>query len=284
MQISWIDTENLNSLLARIAPAVEPSKPVAVEESPLELPPDEFGLFAIPEAPMMEMPVNVDEMPADVPEIQEAARQAQEADDEHSTPVVPEPPLPNQDAALPLSRIRDRLRSIRQRAVDAGILKSLPESEVNAFRGAEADAGHMASAHQSLSHEPAVVVATGSRRERLATFAAWARAQLHDHGGHVVVMDDAGELLWGGDGNAALVMSTMMACGAAIRTSAAPACCVTTVIRQTLASGNFLSVIPTGVEAGVLHIAVAAPEALSDEMARRLSEGLATSMRGLGSE
>jgi len=278
MQISWIDPENLNALLARITPAGGVSAPAAVEEVPPELPPEDFGLFVTPDS-SMDAPQSVEVQPdaASAPVI----HSDEDLDSEEVDADAHEPPLHNPDAALPLSRIRDRLRSIRQRAFDAGILTRLPESEpANCPEDAPASRRDVVS-EAGQREAPTGVVATGTRRERLASFAAWARVQLHEQGGHVVIMDDGGELLWGGEGNAALVMSTMMACGAAIRTSAASACGVNTVIRQALASGNFLTVIPVAFESGMLHIAVAAPSALPDELAVRLSAGLASSMRGI---
>lgn len=281
MQVSWIDAEHLNSLLARIAPAEKPRETPQPDDVPPTLAPipaEDFGFLTPPAAPVAEVAAEVLLVPdREVASGQGAAPSVEwgehEADEDESS-------LPNPGAAVPLSRIRDRLRAIRQSALDAGILT----------RGAEAAAvapAFVAAPTSTTLSEPEVKAATagpsasGTQRERLAAFAAWARTQLQEHGGYVVVMDDHGELLWGGGGNAAMVLSTMMACGAAIRASAAPACGVSTVIRRTLSSGNVLTVIPAAMEAGGLHVAVTGPVALSDEMAERLRGGLQTAMQGL---
>lgn len=279
MQVSWIDAEHLNSLLARIAPAEKPADALVGDDlpfGPAPIPADEFGfLTSSPASPAEVAP----EVPlAREPEV--APGQAAAPSEEWEKPEEEETSLHNPGAAVPLSRIRDRLRAIRQSALDAGIL--MRGSDGAAATPAVVAPPPMAAPVEMRERGAAAgPSASGTQRERLAAFAAWARVQLQEHGGHVVVMDDNGELLWGGGGNAAMVLSTMMACGAAIRASAAPACGVGTVIRRTLSSGNVLTVIPAELEAGGLHVAVTGPEALSDEMAAQLRDGLASAMQGL---
>ncbi|MEZ5386176.1 MAG: hypothetical protein R3F13_11740 [Prosthecobacter sp.] len=266
----------MNSLLERITPPEKPQEPTLEDEMSAEVaipPVDGLGFLDAPlhtDVPEHEEPPSVS--PSDVV----AARVAAEPD-ESDEPVEDDSSIHNPGAALPLSRIRDRLRAIRQSAVESGILSRVSEPVSPPPAEDSAQAEPVADVEQNTL--PPGLKATGTQRERLASFAVWARGQLQEHGGHIVVMDDAGELLWGGEGNPAMVLSTMMACGAAIRASAGPACGVGTVIRRVLASGNVLTVIPTPMDAGGLHVAVTAPVALSDEVAERLRAGLAAVMR-----
>ncbi len=208
---------------------------------------------------------------------------------------------PNPAAALPLNRIRDKLRAIRQRATEAGILTrttevlSAPAHEEPAAAPAPEDerdgdeveedtcADEPATKLESQSppsqpHAPAFEVPHGSRDVRLAAFAAWARKVLHEDGGHVLVMSDDGEVLWGGEAKAGLVLSTMMAWGAAIRASALSACETPPVIHQPLASGNVLTVIPCETAGGMVHAAVAAPAGLTHKQAHLLRGALCAAM------
>lgn len=87
-------------------------------------------------------------------------------------------------------------------------------------------------------------------------------------------MNDDGEVLCGGAATAGLVLSTMMAWGAAIRASAMSACETPPVIHQPLASGHVLTVIPCETAIGMVHAAVAAPVGLSHELAHILRGAL----------
>lgn len=282
MQVSWIDAEHLNSLLARISPVEKPQESLPADEVFVASAPptgDDFGFLDAPMHP--EAPVREEVPTVGVPCI--VAVPASMEPDESDEPAVDEDeqPLHNPGAALPLSRIRDRLRAIRQSAVDAGILT---RSAGPVAASSATDSAQEVVADTDKRDAAPGPEASGTRRERLASFASWARGRLQEHGGHIVVMDDSGEFLWGGEGNPAMVLSTMMACGAAIRASAGPACGVSTVIRRTLASGHVLTVIPTTLDTGGLHVAVTAPVALSDEVAGSLRDGLVLAMQGFASE
>jgi len=237
MQVSWIDVDNLNALLARIAPQAAPEAPLPV------MPP-----ASVPE-PAGQFMMNAEEEPAPLSTVVD-----------EDDPPEEEAPLPYPEAALPLSKIRDKLRSIRQRANEAGILAK-PEMP-------------------AASRLAALASAAGGQQERLAAFGSWARQVLREDGGHVLVMNDDGELLWGGDAKAGLVLSAMMAWSATQRGSAHAAACQTApVVRQALASGHTLTVIPCVMSTGVLyHAAVAGPAALSDEVAGELRKALVRTM------
>lgn len=290
MQVSWIEAEDLQALLARIAPAA-PSRPAG----------------AIPAAPTLAVPENpfiitgLDEPVQDPFDAMEGASSfvdSQPAEQEVSpdpaafsgaalalppeTEDIPEEPMEPAPAALPLSRIRDKLRAIRQRANDAGILARGTATKAPPPAAAPpATPPSPPPAPEAAPALPSFETPTGSRRERLSAFAAWARQPLQEDGGHLLVMTDDGELLWGGEAKAGLVLSAMMAWSANLRSSALSACGELPVMRQPLASGHQLTVIPCQTAPGtLLHVAVAAPAALPAPLALALREALVQALRG----
>lgn len=298
MQVSWIDADRLKALVAQIVPqeSCEDEAPQAVE---IETAPDAPSMSAIeswnaamdwmepvtaplPAAEVMVTEPNEPEQECEeTPEmIAEPQEDVLEDEDDHTMP------LHNPGAALPLSRIRDKLRAIRQRATEAGILTRVSDAAPEAARQAPVDVSVQVVPEpvSPLPQTPIFEMPPGLRDERIAAFAAWARQVLHEDGGHVLVMSDDGEVLWGGEAKAGLVLSTMMAWGAATRASAMSACGTPPVIRQPLASGNVLTVIPCETAAGIVHAAVAAPAGLSDELALVLRRALCAAMQELGQE
>jgi hypothetical protein len=300
MQVSWIDAERIKALVAQIAPqeagAEETSGFIEIDTTPEASPGNaaEAWGFAMDwqEPSVRAEPAVVEaETLAYEPE-PPPVMEDETDDDEHGLSI------PNPAAALPLSRIRDKLRAIRQRATDAGILTRMSESvpveppskeRITVFApfhdgsgdaeeaelcNEEVAADMVADFTAAPSQTAAFKTPQGSRDVRLAAFASWARQVLHDGGGQLLVMSDDGEVLWGGEAKAGLVLSTMMACGAAIRSSAMSACETPPVIHQPLASGNVLTVIPCETAAGMVHAAVAAPAGLSHEQAHLIRGAL----------
>ena len=300
MQVSWIDAERIKALVAQIAPqeagVEETSGFIEIDTTPESSPgnaAEAWGFAMDWQEPLVKAApaVELTETFAAEPE-QPAEMEDERDDDEHGLSI------PNPAAALPLSRIRDKLRAIRQRATDAGILTRMCENvlveppskeEMTEFAPLQDGSGDAEEAELCNEEAAADTVAEftavspqtaafkipqGSRDVRLAAFANWARQVLHDGGGQLLVMSDDGEVLWGGEAKAGLVLSTMMACGAAIRSSAMSACETPPVIHQPLASGNVLTVIPCETAAGMVHAAVAAPAGLSHEQAHLIRGAL----------
>lgn len=293
MQVSWIDADQIKALVAQIGPleASTVEAPVVMEiDTPAATSADSWGFAMdwsapptqpVPSAALMET-VLAEPMP---PEPQ--PEREMESDDDR-----PAHALHNPAAALPLSRIRDKLRAIRQRAAEAGILTRTsdiappePAPEVTAPVDAESSIKEDEPPRDAVPEHaaappaaPAFDLPHGSRDVRLAAFAGWAKQVLHEDGGHVLVMSDDGEVLWGGESKAGLVLSTMMAWGAAIRASAMSACETPPLIHQPLASGNVLTVIPCETACGIVHAAVAAPAGLSHDQAHVLRGALCAAM------
>jgi hypothetical protein len=276
MQVSWIDANHLQSLLAQITtPEVGAgSKPPQVMEST-----EEAGFMdaeALPPTDGLqpsEPPQTLSVMP-----IETAINEPTEAQEEDPQASVPH----HSAAALPLSRIRDKLRAIRQRATDAGILVRVNESSETrpslAPKFVAAVDVETLTEPNSPNSIPTFPIPQGPRTVRLAAFSAWAREVLRDNGGHVLVMSDDGEVLWGGEAKAGLVLSSMMAWAAAARASALSACGTPPVVRQTLSSGHVLTVIPCKTHSGIFHAAIAAPEGLSDALAASFQSALRDTM------
>ncbi len=312
MQVSWIDADRIKALVAQLAPP-EPCVDEAPQAVEIATVPDAVSMSAIESwgaamdwmepiaapLPTVEVvaadsaePEEKQEEPGEAPEmLAESQEDAVAAEDDHGRP------LHNPAAALPLSRIRDKLRAIRQRATDAGILTRVsdvvppptePVAEIEVPMAVadpvevpvndRMETPAVPDSMTPLPQLPGFEIPQGSRDERLAAFAGWARQVLHEGGGHVLVMSDDGEVLWGGEAKAGLVLSTMMAWGSATRASALSACGSPPFIHQPLASGHVLTVIPCETPAGIVHAAVAAPAALSDEIASHLRSALCQTM------
>lgn len=307
MQVSWIDAARIKELVSQIEMPVprmeETPKMVELDTAPADS--DEaWGFAAEKEEPQVLRPVaapSASQKPPVSPlaplRIEEPPASVSETDDEPAEDSGIGQPLQSPATALPLSRIRDKLRAIRQRAADAGILTRVSTSGGGQEDAASAPLEPLAAPQAPHAHGAASTAASmpvplaraskfvfetprGSREVRLAAFAGWARQMLRDDGGgQVLVMRDDGEVLWGGgEAKSGLALSTMMACGAAIRASVLTARDTPAVIHQPLASGYVLTVIPCETSGGIVHAAVAAPSGLSHERAHQLRGALCSVM------
>lgn len=297
MQVSWIDADKLKDLVALIAPE-EAGVIVSRQSAEIEATPPlaeaaevAVGWMDLLAEPRPTAPANeslVVEPAVHVPHEEELKEGIEESHEQA---------LHNAAAALPLSRIRDKLRAIRQRATEAGILTrtnepmpaqtaALPETAVVAAMmdvesvalkvqaSNEIGTARINALAEVPSQAPAFEIPQGSREERLAAFAGWAKQVLHKSGGHVLVINDDGEVLWGGEAKAGLVLSTMMAWGSAMHANTLPTNGMPAVIHRTLASGHVLTVIPCETSTETMHVAVVAPEGVADTTASLLRGAL----------
>lgn len=296
MQVSWIEADDLKDLLARIAPAEPAAPPPPSWDTMPTVDPETAASFIITaDEPFVEAERPQEAAPAAIPAMPEAPAAEEEeshaeAADSPAPPPAAERALPPETpahedhndhsaAALPLSRIRDKLRAIRQRANEAGMLaKSGGQPPPAADAPAQpppATSPAPSSAATAALNLPRFEAPAGSRQERLAAFASWARQLLHEDGGHLLVINDEGELLWGGEAKAGLVLSAMMAWGATLRSNASTAFGSLPVLHQALASGHMLTAIPCETITGVLlHVAVVGPARVCDEIAMQLRQAL----------
>ncbi len=115
-------------------------------------------------------------------------------------------------------------------------------------------------------------VPLGTISERLDAFAQWSMRWLGTD--QLVVVDEHGDLVWGTDARASLVLSAMMAWTAALRATALSACDMPTVIHRELSTGEMLAVIPCRTRVGDLQIAVMRSVGLAGTEAGLLRQAL----------
>lgn len=286
MQVSWIDAERIKQLVAQIAcdDNASPALPSVdtggfIEEAAVLSGPDTGWLESVDPVVRPDLEVPPDSFCAQIQDVTDLVKDA-EVDGSAS--------LPCAEAALPLSRIRDKLRAIRQRAADAGILSRQDEPSTRSTAltsftpSAVSETLGLASTHGSVGVHPHATfdfqVPQGPREQRLAAFGAWAGRVLAGSGSHVLVMSEEGDVLWGGEAKAGLVLSAMMAWGAAMHGSALPPTGTHEIARAPLGSGQVLTVVPCQTITGTLHAAVVAPQAVPEATASLLRNALAAAI------
>jgi hypothetical protein len=249
-RVSWIDETHLHSLLERLeAPAVleevaESAEIATLPETDAEAPMAFFMEEAAPQPVEPLQPVR-DEFPPlpktrEEPVLEpEASPEPEEAHDDapvDTTPVHAEP-----EATPPLDRIRERLRMIRHRAAEAGILShSLPVAE-----------------------PAAPVVETPEAR-----LAAYARRALEalPAGSLVTILDAEGGILWNNNPKPGLVLSTVMALKAAQHGSIEAIAGRHEVIRQDLPPEHYLTIFYVVSASGQIEVAIKSRLPVGDEM------------------
>lgn len=117
--------------------------------------------------------------------------------------------------------------------------------------------------------KPPFVVPNLGLSDRLSALANWATERLGT--AEVLLVDDYGDVLWGGHAQTPLVLSAMMACHAAQRATAETACSEPHRIDKDLANGRALTVLPARTRYGVVSLAAIQdkPMTTADEHAIR---------------
>jgi hypothetical protein len=270
MQVSWINPEDV----AALAESLRPAKPetllspatglclLTAEEEPVE---ESADTDAAPSADTSSA------MPAVTPP----------GDSERPSPI--EPAAPESTPATPdLDALRQRLHEIRVRAVDAGLLPGrqngiAPTEAISAVDSPQEPVPVGAPLRQRREFTP-FQVPLGSVMARVEAFAQWLFQSLGTS--NVFVIDDRGNLLWGPQEQAGLVLSTLMAINAASRGSAASACEKPQINQQVLPSGMMMTAIPCETRLGDIQVAVAAPDVLAAHEAEMIREALQSAMNG----
>ena len=158
-----------------------------------------------------------------------------------------------------LNDFRARLQAIRDRAIQAGLIPAkmpvitAPEVELPSF-------------------DPQA----GAIPDRLAAFIDWAQPALVDS--EIFIVDDQGDLHWGSPASSGLVLSAIMAWGAASRMSALAAYETVEPLRQTLATGRHLAVIPCATRLGIMHVAITSPQLVPQKQITALRSALIAAM------
>ncbi len=193
--------------------------------------------------------------------------------DESEPYAVDEPVHESAPVETPMVDFRSRLQAIRERAIRAGLMPShQPISEV-----VEEVVVPEVVMPKSL---PPFEAMAGSVSERIDAFASWAQPALDQS--ELFVVGDQGDLLWGQSAHSGLVLSAIMAWGATSRMSALSACETPSPLRQVLATGSHLIVIPCATRLGVMHIAITGAVSLPDMHLPALRQALIAAMGAEG--
>lgn len=110
--------------------------------------------------------------------------------------------------------------------------------------------------------KPPFVVPHLGLSDRLSALAHWASQRLATS--EVLLVDDYGDVLWGGHAQTPLVLSAMMAWHAAQRSTAETACHEPHRIDKDLASGRSLTVLPARTRYGVVSLAAIQDHPMSE--------------------
>jgi len=297
MQVSWIDSEYLTSLLNDLGEATPEAKPESLDQVRTDLIEDDYTPPAGLVAPMP-LP-RTEPTPAPTPTVATSPVEAVEP-----TPTLaPEPDCDAEEEGLGRSdeivapeveRIRDRLRAVRERAEAAGLLRRVAvsppalaaEGRLTAPSGS-AFAPPLAArppVEPSLpgEAEPAFEVPTGSIADRLDRFAHWVRQ--HFSANELLLLDEQGDVLWGAQAKADLVLSVMLAARAASRSSAARAVGhppAHLVSHQALGeSKGTLSVLACPTTQGLVVIGIEGDSSVSERQAGWLIAALKATVEG----
>ena len=235
MRVSWIDETHLQALLGRL----EAPLPVEAEmEAPeLETLPDEddgpLSFFDEEESEKPQLTPQVEEFP-ELPPVAEEVETMPE-------PVVEPAPMAEAEMAPPLDRIRERLKLIRHRAAEAGILShTLPVPEAAA---------------------PVIE----SPETRLAAFAKQVLTRLPPEA-KLIILDADGGIVWNNDPKPGLMLSMLMALKAARQASPDAIHQGDAATHHDLPPDHVMSVFTQATTAGPLHIAIKAHAAIGAEV------------------
>lgn len=313
MQVSWIDAEEISALaesLRRepgvktpppaatpVAPALtqqpsalpEPAPPPAVHES--KLPPMDLPVPApLPVAPKtFEMPLRQPPpLPVEAKSPAMSVPQPPPLPVESRAPEMDEPLPESVPMNVPTVDFRSRLQAIREHAIRAGLIsKQQPSAEVVA-------AAPVSMAPVSITPVTAVPVpeivqpnslpafdaTAGFQSGRIYAFASWALRVLGQS--ELFVVGDQGNLLWGQPARSGMVLSAIMAWGATSRMSAFSAFETAAPLRQVLATGSHLIVIPCATRLGAMNIAIISAQPLPDMHVPTLRQALIGAMGAEG--
>ena len=125
---------------------------------------------------------------------------------------------------------------------------------------------------------PPFAVANLGLSERLNAVAEWVCARLGTR--EVLLVDDYGDVLWGAQGQTALVLSAMMAWHSAQRASASATCTDPSRIDKPLGPDRALTVLPVRTRYGVVSLAVIQSQPVSDSEATAIRDALALAVEG----
>jgi hypothetical protein len=131
---------------------------------------------------------------------------------------------------------------------------------------------------EPTSAKPAFIVPALGLSDRLNALALWSCERLGSR--EVLLVDDYGDVLWGGHAQTPLVLSAMMAWHAGQRSTAGIACNEPERIDRPLANGKALTVIPARTRYGTVSLAAIQAEPVSAEDERAIHDALVSAVEG----
>ncbi|MCE9519389.1 MAG: hypothetical protein K8R87_07550 [Verrucomicrobia bacterium] len=274
MQVSWIDPEEIARLTAQLEGPLEREEPTSWN---LDTLPDISSQFTLEESS------------------DEASSNA-DSDELADAIAAPVPEHMEQQGATPapeLEHIREKLRAIRSSAQDAGLLPvAKPASggqEINTpvpiapartpvrIPPAPSPPSTLAVSDlpSPISHLPnstPLLPPGGTLTERLQIFMPWVQsvAPCED----ILLVDDHGDLLWGGPSRADLALSVVLASGAGLQSGSEALTRSSVFIRSRLGEQKELSVLPCPTRYGMVTLALLNATGLSNEIVTSLREAL----------
>lgn len=126
--------------------------------------------------------------------------------------------------------------------------------------------------------KPAFVVPMLGLSDRLNALALWTCERLGTQ--EVLLVDDYGDVLWGGHAQTPLVLSAMMAWHAGQRATAGLACTEPQRIDKILSNGRALTVLPARTRYGTVSLAAIQSGPMTPEDERAIREALVSAVEG----
>lgn len=126
--------------------------------------------------------------------------------------------------------------------------------------------------------KPAFTVPTLGLSDRLNALALWTCERLGTQ--EVLLVDDYGDVLWGGHAQTPLVLSAMMAWHAGQRATAGLACTEPQRIDKILSNGRALTVLPARTRYGTVSLAAIQSGPMTPEDERAIREALVSAVEG----
>lgn len=267
MQVSWIDPDEIAKLAAQL------SGPLELDESP------SWDINTLPDISGESSSHNqgdafnqfADSLDATAPENLDNAGH------------VPPPEI---------QHIREKLRSIRERAMDAGMIAAPAKKIEEPVSEAKIEMPEVPVSRLpiviSLSPPPAVPDPTtktapflpleGPISERLAAFMKWASqiVPCEDR----LLMDDHGDMLWGGASRSELALSAILAVSASLRSAPQAMTRPAAVIHSRLGVNRELSVLPCPTRFGMVTLALLNAPPIDDKTAAILRDALTLCIEG----
>ncbi|MEI6537580.1 MAG: hypothetical protein WCN98_19715 [Verrucomicrobiaceae bacterium] len=269
MQVSWIDPDEIAKLAAQLHGPLELDEspswdintlPDISNESSLQTARDSFNHLA-------------DSLDAQAPEAIENAGQ------------VPTPEI---------EHIREKLRSIRARAMHSGmiahpvaetasqssevkiVVPSIPLSQLPIT----ISLSRPVAAQVPVPRPTPFLPLEGPIADRLAAFMKWASqiVPCEDR----LLMDDHGDMLWGGSARSELALSAILAVTANQRAGTQAMASPAAVINSRLGANRELSVLPCPTRFGMVTLALLNAPPIDDETAACLREALTLCIEGKG--